>query len=154
MRGLMRTFLEFFFRFVTLTLDIPDKMKLHPWGNDFQAKDRSQDPWPMEIPHFFLITTRNSTSYFYWLLKFPYSVFFSTPGNSALLHFRTPPRVRVRATVKLSAVFFSDESSITIGGGGGGYESAIAPEIPHPQLNYCQPTCCVRLFCFSWDDGM
>ena len=36
-----------------------------------------------------------------------------------------PPRVRVRATVKLSAVFFNDESSITIGGGG--YESAIAP---------------------------
>ena len=37
---------------------------------------------------------------------------------SALLHFRTPPRVRVRATVKLSAAFFHDESSITIGGGG------------------------------------
>ena len=37
-----------------------------------------------------------------------------------------PPRVRVRATVKLSAAFFHDESSITIGGGGG-YESAIAP---------------------------
>ena len=34
-----------------------------------------------------------------------------------------PPRVRVRATVKLSAAFFNDESSITIGG----YESAIAP---------------------------
>ena len=31
-----------------------------------------------------------------------------------------PPRVRVRATVKLSAVFFHDESSITIGAGGGG----------------------------------
>ena len=58
-----------------------------------------------------------------------------------------PPRVRVRATVKLSAAFFSDESSITIGGGGR-YESAIAPEIPYPQLNYYQPTCCVRLFCF------
>ena len=28
------------------------------------------------------------------------------------------PRVRVRATVKLSAAFFHDESSITIGGGG------------------------------------
>ena len=36
---------------------------------------------------------------------------------SALLHFRTPPRVRVRATVKLSAAFFHDESSITIGEG-------------------------------------
>ena len=44
---------------------------------------------------------------------------------TALLHFLTPLRVRVRATVKLSAVFFHDESSITIGGGG--YESAIAP---------------------------
>ena len=31
----------------------------------------------------------------------------------ALLHFCTPPRVRVRATVKLSAAFFHDESSIT-----------------------------------------
>ena len=46
--------------------------------------------------------------------------------NKALLHLRTPPpRVRVRATVKLSAAFFRDESSITIGG----YESAIAPSI-------------------------
>ena len=36
-----------------------------------------------------------------------------------------PPRVKVRATVKLSAVFFHDESSITIWGGG--YKSAIAP---------------------------
>ena len=34
-----------------------------------------------------------------------------------------PRRVRVRAMVKLSAAFFHDESSITIGG----YESAIAP---------------------------
>ena len=36
-----------------------------------------------------------------------------------------PPRVRVRATVKLSAAFFHDESSITIGGRGGGYEISI-----------------------------
>ena len=35
-----------------------------------------------------------------------------------------PPRVRVRATAKLSAAFFHDESSITVGGWG--YESAIA----------------------------
>ena len=34
-------------------------------------------------------------------------------GAIALLN---PPRVRVRATVKLSAMFFHDESSITIGG--------------------------------------
>ena len=31
-----------------------------------------------------------------------------------------PPRVRVRATVKFSAAFFHDESSITIVGGGRG----------------------------------
>ena len=30
-----------------------------------------------------------------------------------------PPRVRVRATAKLSAEFFHDESSITMWGGGG-----------------------------------
>ena len=45
--------------------------------------------------------------------------------NKALLHFRTSARVRVRATVKLSAAFFCDESSITVGG----YESAMAPSI-------------------------
>ena len=44
-------------------------------------------------------------------------------GPIALLYL---PRVRIRATVKLSVAFFHDESSITIGGGGG-YESAIAP---------------------------
>ena len=44
-----------------------------------------------------------------------------------------PPRVRVRATVKLSAAFFHDESSITIEGGGGGGESAIAPLCQHEQ---------------------
>ena len=37
-----------------------------------------------------------------------------------------PPKVRVRATVKLSVAFFHDESSIT----NGGYESAIAPFFP------------------------
>ena len=60
---------------------------------------------------------------------------------TALLHFLTPLRVRVRATVKLSAVFFHDESSITIGGGGGGgYESAIAPKV----VSYLGAT----FFCF------
>ena len=44
-----------------------------------------------------------------------------------LLHFRTPPRVRVSATVKLSAGFFHDESSITIEGL---YENAIASNHP------------------------
>ena len=42
-----------------------------------------------------------------------------------------PPRVRVRATVKLSATFFYDESSITKRWGG--YESAIAPKY----LSFC-----------------
>ena len=36
-------------------------------------------------------------------------------GIMALLHFCTPPRVRVRATVKLSDALFHDQSSITIG---------------------------------------
>ena len=40
-----------------------------------------------------------------------------TEGAIALSY---PPRVSVRATVKLSAAFFHDESSITIGEGGGG----------------------------------
>ena len=46
-----------------------------------------------------------------------------------------PPRVRVRATVNLSAAFFHDKSSITIAGG---YESAIAPRIlmePHLEFD-------------------
>ena len=38
-------------------------------------------------------------------------------GAIALLY---SPRIRVRATVKLLAAFFHDESSITIKGGGGG----------------------------------
>ena len=51
----------------------------------------------------------------------------------ALLYFRTPPppSVRVRATAKLSAVFFHDESSIIIGG----YESAIVPKNQLTSLN-------------------
>ena len=55
----------------------------------------------------------------------------------ALLHFRMhPPMVRVRGMVKLSAVFFHDESSITIGAGEGwGYESAIAPILAIYPLN-------------------
>ena len=44
-----------------------------------------------------------------------------------------PTRVRVRTTVKLSAAFFHDESSITIGGRGGD-ESAIAPNFDGPTL--------------------
>ena len=50
-----------------------------------------------------------------------------------LLHFHTPPRVRVRATAKLSAAFFHDESSITIGGGG--YKSAIVPLFVGQKIN-------------------
>ena len=43
-----------------------------------------------------------------------------------------PPRVRVRATAKLSAAFFHDESSITIGGG---YKSAIVPLFVGQKIN-------------------
>ena len=49
----------------------------------------------------------------------------SSLKNSGAIALSYSPRVRVRATVKLSAAFFNDESSITIGEGG--YESAIAP---------------------------
>ena len=55
------------------------------------------------------------------------SYFTPHAGNLALTIALLYARVRVRATVKLSAVFFHDESSITIGGRG--YESAIAPVI-------------------------
>ena len=47
--------------------------------------------------------------------------------NNGAIALSYPPRVRVRAGVKLSATFFHNESSITIGGGG--YESAIVPGI-------------------------
>ena len=58
-----------------------------------------------------------------------YIIYTPWTGAIALLY---PPRVRVRATVKLSATFFHEESSITIGGagGGGGYESATVPPEP------------------------
>ena len=54
--------------------------------------------------------------------------FVRSTGAIALSYPPPPPlRVRVRATVKLSAAFFYDESSITIGGG---YESAMRPKVP------------------------
>ena len=46
-----------------------------------------------------------------------------------------PPRVRVRATVKLSAMFFHDESSITKWGEGG-YKSAILAPLLTYLLTY------------------
>ena len=57
------------FRFVTLPLKIPDRMKLYRWkfhkivlhSLDFPRPK----PTPMESPHyFFLITPRNSSSFF------------------------------------------------------------------------------------------
>ena len=48
-------------------------------------------------------------------------------GAIALSYSPHPWRVTVRATVKLSPAFFHDESSITIGRGEGGCESAIVP---------------------------
>ena len=50
------------------------------------------------------------------------------PWKFGAIELSYPPRVRVRATVKLSATFFHDESSITIIGK---YKRAIALEIPH-----------------------
>ena len=41
------------------------------------------------------------------------------PKHFGAIALSYPPRVRGRATVKLSAAFFHDESSITIGQGGG-----------------------------------
>ena len=48
--------------------------------------------------------------------------FFGRNNDTIALSY--PPRVMVRAMVKLSVAFFHDESSITIGG----YKSAIAPK--------------------------
>ena len=53
--------------------------------------------------------------------------------SRALLHFHTPPRVRVRATLKLSAAFFYDESSITIGGV---RTNAMAPFLANLVFNF------------------
>ena len=57
----------------------------------------------------------------------------AVPRQFGAIALSYPPRVRVGATVKVSAAFFHDESSIAIGGGGGGggggNESAIAPLI-------------------------
>ena len=47
-------------------------------------------------------------------------IFFSFTKNFGAIALSYPPRVRVRATVKLSAAFFNDESSITIGREGAG----------------------------------
>ena len=56
------------FRFVTLLLEIQDKMKLHTHWN-FQG----QKPRPMEIPHyFFLDHAWKFHFFFYWLLEFPH----------------------------------------------------------------------------------
>ena len=54
-----------------------------------------------------------------------------------LLHFRTPLGLGLGLTVKLSAAFFHDESSITLGWGGGGrgYKSAIVPNLFVPRTN-------------------
>ena len=51
--------------------------------------------------------------------------------GTIILSYPPPPSVRVRATAKLSAVFFHDESSIIIGG----YESAIVPKNQLTSLN-------------------
>ena len=68
-----------------------------------------------------MLATVSGESCFIWNIYFQFYhwknkvVFYSFFGAIALLY---PPRVRVRATFKLSAAFFHDESSITMGGGG------------------------------------
>ena len=59
---------------------------------------------------------------FLWLLFYSTSTGIVRRNGAIALWY--PPRVRVRATAKLTAVFFHDESPIIIGG----YESAIAPK--------------------------
>ena len=65
-----------------------------------------------------MLATVSGESCFIWNIYFQFYhwknkvVFYSFFGAIALSY---PPRVRVRATFKLSAMFFHDESSITIG---------------------------------------
>ena len=54
-----------------------------------------------------------------------------------------PPRVRVRTTVKLSAAFFNDESSITIGGGG--VRKCNSAPCTQPNTSQCKLTRLARL---------
>ena len=70
------------FRFVTLLLEIQDKMKLHTHWN-FQG----QKPRPMEIPHyFFLDHAWKFHFFFYWPLEVPI-LFFQSPWKCP----QTPP---------------------------------------------------------------
>ena len=51
---------------------------------------------------------------------FNYSILgYISPKTTGAIALSYSPRVKVRATVKLSAAFFHDESSITLGGVGG-----------------------------------
>ena len=54
------------FRFITLPLEIPNKMKLYPWKFHTIVLHPLEFPWPKtkptEIPDVFLITPENSTS--------------------------------------------------------------------------------------------
>ena len=100
-----------------------------------------------------MLATVSGESCFIWNIYFQFYhwknkvVFYSFFGAIALSY---PPRVRVRATFKLSAAFFHDESSLTIGGG---YESAIAPFLYMTKTDLFSLSVCILfvLFCIpAW----
>ena len=70
------------FTFVSLPLEIPDKVKLHPWEFykimlhplEFQVKN--QEPWRFHI--IFSGSPFQTPLLFYWPLRFPHSVFLIT----------------------------------------------------------------------------
>ena len=96
--------MEFFFFFL-----------LYPWKLQTKKCSSYQFSLTLEISQIFVRSLGNSKAKNL------------DPANSTLffgaIALSYPPRNRVRATAKLSAAFFHDESSITIGG----YESAITP---------------------------
>ena len=72
------------FRFVTLPLEIPDKMKLHPW------KFHQIVSHPLEFPRPKTKTHGNSTVFFCWsYLEIPL-LFLLTPGVSGFYFFNPP----------------------------------------------------------------
>ena len=72
------------FRFVTLPLEIPDKMELHPW------KFHQIVSHPLEFPRPKTKTHGNSTVFFCWsCLEIPL-LFLLTPGVSGFYFFNPP----------------------------------------------------------------
>ena len=78
-------------RFITLLVEIPDKMKFCLWNLKSSYNTLIEIPRPktkthVEIPHdFFWWPSLEIPPLFYWPLEFPQSFFFNTPGNSMSL---------------------------------------------------------------------